>query len=225
MLLSLAAIPSLITVFSIPLLTTFALDEFLSDHTLVNLDFWKTVRLLAQLTILPVATGMVVRVYRKNWAERAVEVFRRITFFMLVVIVTVAVIGALRNFTQNFASAGLIAIFLNALAMTTGFLLARAGRLSAVQSMTITFEVGVQNLSLAALVALTLVQRPELFIFTIVYSLVMKITAFSLLAAAPRILTDKAPPAPRAISAPSPSPLNRFQMSRTIRHSTTLKSP
>ena len=72
--------------------------------------------------------------------------------------------------------------------MTSGFLLARAGHLSAVQSMTITFEVGVQNLALAALVALTLLHRPDLFIFTIIYSLVMKITAFSLLALAPRIV-------------------------------------
>jgi BASS family bile acid:Na+ symporter len=170
-------------------LTNFALGEFLSERSDVHLDFWTAVWTLGKLTVLPIGAGMIVRVYRKNWAERAVEVFRRITFIILMLIVTIAVMGALRSFAENFATAGLMAICLNVFAMTAGYLLARAGRLSALQSMTITFEVGVQNLTLAALVILAMLQRPDLFIFTFVYSLVMKVTAFSLLALAPRIIS------------------------------------
>lgn len=186
---TLTVVASFVTVFSIPLLTNIVLDEFLSDQSLLKLDFWETVWLLARLTILPVAAGMVIKAYRPAWADRLVEVFRRITFILLLTIVLVAILGALKDFAQNFATAGIIAIALNVTAMTAGFFLARAGRLSAVQSMTITFEVGVQNLALTALVVLTLLQRPDFFVFTVVYSLVMKVTAFSLLAIAPKIVS------------------------------------
>lgn len=185
---TLTAVASFVTVFTIPLFTNFALDEFLSEQAVVHLDFWETVWRLARLTILPVALGMALKALKPDWARPAVELFRRITFIALVVIVIVALFGVIRDFAKNFAAAGLIAAFLNLIAMASGFFLARAGRLSAVQSMTITFEVGVQNLALAALVTLTLLQRPDLFIFTLVYSVVMKITAFSLLALAPRIV-------------------------------------
>ena len=69
---------------------------------------------------------------------------------------------------------------INVTAMTVGFILGKLAKLPFPQRASITFEVGVQNLSMALFVAFTFLQTPELAIATLVYALVMKITAMSL---------------------------------------------
>lgn len=185
---TLTTIASVITVFTIPLLTVAALDTFMADDAVVQLGFWRTVWTLAKLTILPIAAGMIVKVVWSERAAWAVEIFRKVSLALLISIVVVAVLGSLQDFRENIVQAGLLAVALNLSAMTMGYLLARIFRLSRVQSVTIIFEVGVQNLALATLVTLTLLNRPDLFVFTIVYGLIMKFTAISLLAFAPRLI-------------------------------------
>jgi predicted Na+-dependent transporter len=50
------------------------------------------------------------------------------------------------------------------------------------QKASITFEVGVQNLSMALFVSFTFLKSPELAVATLVYALIMKITAMSFVA-------------------------------------------
>lgn len=190
----LTAAASLVTVFTIPLLTIFALDTFMAGAGNVRLDFWLTVWTLAKLTIIPVGAGMTARMIWPAAAVRAVEVFRKISLALLIAIIIAAIIGAAEDFRKNLAQAGAIAVALNLAAMSMGYLLARVFKLSRIQSVTITFEVGVQNLALAALVTLAVLQRPDLFVFTAIYSLVMKMTAFSLLAASGRLMAKNQQP-------------------------------
>ncbi len=187
----LTTIASIVTVFTIPLLTMAALDFFMADEAALQLEFWRTVWTLAKLTILPVAAGMTFNAIWPEKAARSVNVFRHISLALLISIVVVAVLGSLQDFRENIAEAGMLAVALNITAMTTGYLAARLFRLSRLQSVTIIFEIGVQNLALATLVTLTLLNRPDLFVFTIVYGLVMKFTAISLLALAPRLMAGE----------------------------------
>lgn len=184
----LTTIASIVTVFTIPLLTMAALDFFMADEAALQLEFWRTVWTLAKLTILPVAAGMTFKAIWPERAARSLSIFRRISLALLIAIVVVAVLGSLQDFRQNIVQAGVLAVALNITAMTIGFLAAWLFGLSRIQCLTITFEVGVQNLALATLVTLTLLNRPDLFVFTIVYGLVMKFTALSVLALAPRLM-------------------------------------
>ena len=185
---TLTSIASFITVFSIPMLTSVALTMYFDQGEVLVLEFWLTVEKLARLTILPVGLGMISRVLWPRWATRVAEVFRRIAFVFLIAIILVAVFGGFEKIMENIAAVGLMAVTLNVSAIALGYGLARGFRLSKLQSLTIVFEIGVQNLSLAALVAFSILRRPELFIFTLVYSLMMKISALTLLAFAGRIL-------------------------------------
>lgn len=54
--------------------------------------------------------------------------------------------------------------------------------------MTITYEVGVQNLALAMLITLTLLQRPDLAVAALLYAVVMPATALLWLPYAKRII-------------------------------------
>ena len=60
------------------------------------------------------------------------------------------------------------------------------------QRVAITFEIGVQNLALASLIAVTMLENREFFIVTLVYGIVMKITAMGFMFAARRWLARDA---------------------------------
>jgi BASS family bile acid:Na+ symporter len=135
---------------------------------------------LAKLTILPVAMGMTFRWLKADLALRMIEPLRVITLVALIVIVIIGTINAWDTIVENLWTAGVLMTAINLTAMTVGFVLARAAQLPFPQLATITFEVGVQNLSMALFVAFTFLKSPELAIATLVYALVMKITAMSL---------------------------------------------
>lgn len=190
---TLTAVASFITVFSIPLLTYAALNLYFQDGQIPQLDFWDTVRRLAVLTILPVGAGMAINWRWPERAAKAVEIFRKISFALLVSILIAATIGSYNDLKNNIVEIGLLALTLNLSGMALGYLLSRRFGLSAVQTLTITFEVGVQNLALASVVALAILKRPDLFVFTLIYSLSMKTCALSLLALAPRLMRGAKP--------------------------------
>lgn len=178
---SLTAIASVLTIFTIPLIAWFALDYFAGAGDVPRLPALAVLKTLGMLTALPIALGMLVRHRFPAWTERHLEATRKASFVLLLAIITTTTLSSLDSLAANLPSAGLLAACLNVSSMTLGFLLARAAALPPRQVKTITFEVGVQNLSLAALLAVSLLGRPEYAIVAIVYALMMKVSALSLL--------------------------------------------
>lgn len=68
---------------------------------------------------------------------------------------------------------------INVVGMSLGYGLGNLLRLPFAQMASITFEVGVQNLSMALFVCLTFLKSPELAVATFVYAFFMKVTALS----------------------------------------------
>jgi len=176
----LTAVASVITVFTVPLFTLLALKMHLDRADIPELPAGEMMWALAKLTILPVAMGMTFRWLKADLALRMIEPLRVITLIALIVIVIIGTINAWDTIVENLWTAGVLMTAINLTAMTVGFVLARAAQLPFPQLATITFEVGVQNLSMALFVAFTFLKSPELAIATLVYALVMKITAMSL---------------------------------------------
>ena len=82
----------------------------------------------------------------------------------------------------------MLVIALNLLSMGMGFGLARVFRLSTTQAVTITYEIGVQNISLALLVTLTLLDNPAFAITSLLYAVIMPITALGFISIARKML-------------------------------------
>lgn len=175
----LTAVASFITVFSIPFLTLFALELHMDQSTIPELDKVDMMWSLARFTIVPVSLGMLLRYWKPEIALRIIEPLRIGTLLSLIGIVVVGTATAWATIVLNAWSAGTLMVAINIIAMSLGFLLARGLRLPFKQRATITFEVGVQNLSLALFVTLTFLKSPELAIATLVYALIMKVTALS----------------------------------------------
>jgi len=175
----LTAVASVITVFSVPFLTLLALHLHLDRSEIPALPAADMMWTLAQLTIVPVAIGMTVRHFRPAMATRVIEPLRVVTLIALLVIVIIGTVNAWQTIVENLWTAGVLMTAINVLAMTFGYGLGRLMGLPFVQTASITFEVGVQNLSMALFVAFTFLKSPELAVSTLVYALVMKITAMS----------------------------------------------
>ncbi len=178
---TLTAITSIITIVTLPLITWFALQYFLERGQTPDLPAIQIIQRLILLTALPLCLGMLIRYQRPGPATRGVEVIRKISLALLFIIIIGATISTWDTVGQNLLSAGALAVSLNVLSMASGYFLAKQFALPEIQIRTITFEIGVQNLSLAVLIAISILGRPEFSILAVVYALIMKVTALSLL--------------------------------------------
>jgi BASS family bile acid:Na+ symporter len=178
---SLTGISSFITVFTIPIWTFLALDLYYTEGSIPEIPVLDMVYQLASLTIIPIAGGMIVRFLKPEFAKRLIETLRTVTLIFLITLVVSGTITSFSVLIDNFIDAALIALLLNVFAMTMGFILGRFFKLDLAKRVSITYEVGVQNITLAFLVTLSLLQEPSLAVSTLVYALFMKITALTFL--------------------------------------------
>lgn len=171
---------SLITVFSIPFLTLFALNLHLGQSQIPDISAQQMIWTLARFTIVPVALGMTFRAWRPEWAIRLLEPLRIGALISLIIIAVVGTLTAWDTIVANFWTAGILMATINIVAMSLGYGIGKLLKLPFKQLVTVMFEVGVQNLSMALFVCLTFLKSPELAVATFVYALFMKITALSL---------------------------------------------
>ena len=188
----LTAVASMITVFSIPFLTLFALDMHLGQSYIPDISVQQMVWTLARFTIVPVALGMTFRAWRPEWAIKLLEPLRIVALVSLILIAVVGTITAWDTIVANIWTAGILMATLNIVAMSLGYGIGTLLRLPFRQLVTVMFEVGVQNLSMALFVTLTFLKSPELAVATFVYALFMKVTALSLVWYVRRRLTLQA---------------------------------
>jgi BASS family bile acid:Na+ symporter len=78
---------------------------------------------------------------------------------------------------QYFLQTAAVALGLNIFSMTMGFGLGWLFKLPVPQRISITYEVGVQNITLASLVVLTVLHNEDYFVVAVVYAAIMKVTA------------------------------------------------
>ena len=65
---SLTAVNSIITIFTIPFIVNFALVEFMSEGQIIQLDIPKTILQIFVIVIIPVIIGMLIRHYKEGFA-------------------------------------------------------------------------------------------------------------------------------------------------------------
>jgi BASS family bile acid:Na+ symporter len=148
---------------------------------------------LMTFTLLPLAIGMVLRVLLPAMAERAVEPIRKSVLYLMIMVLLLGVISSYQDILNYFATAGALVILMNLLTMGLGYGLAKIFRLPMPQIVTITFEVGVQNLALAFAITFNILQRPDLAIAGLIYAAVMPATALGFVSIARRLLKDETP--------------------------------
>ena len=170
---SLTAIVSLITPFTIPILATLAMEDLMGAGQSIEMPIAKTIVVLLAITVVPVAIGMVVR---KKWETIALKAEKPVK--ILSVVFLVGIIAALLKqnsaiLADSFVKTGIATLTLNIISMSLGFFTARFAGLVREQQITVGMEVGIQNGTTALLITGTLLANEAMTIGPAIYSLIM----------------------------------------------------
>lgn len=173
---SLTAVVSVVTPFTIPLLTAASMTHLMGAAGAIEIPLGQTIGVLFGITLVPVAIGMGVKAKWPGLSERA---DKPVKWFSLIALV--AIIGGLIK--QNaaelpgfFAQAGTATLLLNTGAMALALGAARLARLDRKQQITVGMEVGIQNGTTALMVTGTLLGNATMTIAPAIYSLIMYAT-------------------------------------------------
>ena len=176
---TLSAVTSVITVFTIPFFINLALQTFGDTGQMRPLPILPTLINLASYTLLPLVIGMIIRARATEFARRAEEPLRKGVLYLMAVVLILGVVSSYRQLIDNIGTAGALVVALNLLTMGLGYGIARAFALSTKQAVTITFEVGVQNLALSFAINFNMLQRPDLAVAGLLYAAIMPATALA----------------------------------------------
>jgi BASS family bile acid:Na+ symporter len=174
---SLTAISSIITIFSIPLIVQLALIEFANQSQLINVDAITMIKQLVVVVILPISLGMFINAKKPEFAakmERPVKIASAVIFVLVVVGVVISIREVFMDYLKE---AGIPAILLNLTTMAIGFTLAVLFKLNRPQAVSISIESGIQNGTLAITLATIALNNAEYSIVPAIYSLLMFGTA------------------------------------------------
>ena len=170
---SLTALVSLITPITIPIVAALSMGYFMESTTEFELPIAKTVIQLLVITVIPVALGMFTLSRWPTTAKKIENVLKWFSILFLLLIIALIVLKNADNMASFFAQAGFATLILNLTALSVGYLMANGAKLPHAQSVTIGFEVGIQNGTLALVVAGTLIGNEVMMIPAVTYSLIM----------------------------------------------------
>ena len=174
---TLTAISSLITVFTIPLVVNLAMQNFMEEAVALQLPFLKTVIQIAVITFVPVTIGMLLHNYVPQVAAKVEKSVKWFSLFFLGLIIAGLLLKERDNVLGFFFQVGGVTLTLNLLTMALGYAIAILGKLDQSSARAITVEVGIQNGTLAIAVATTLLNSPDMAIPAAIYALIMFATS------------------------------------------------
>ncbi|XHX79850.1 MAG: bile acid:sodium symporter family protein [Stenomitos frigidus ULC029] len=175
---TLTAVSSIVTVFTIPLFTNLALQYFLRDSAAITLPIGSTILQIFLITLLPIAIGMAMRHQFPDTARRLEKQMSRLAVGLLALIIVLLLIREGSKLPGFLVQVGIGVVLLNLLATLVGFLAGKLFRLPLAQQICIAIEVGIQNGTLAIAITAGLLNNPDMAVPAAVYSLLMYVTGF-----------------------------------------------
>ena len=174
---TLTAIASFVCIFTIPFFLSSALDYFgTATEVTIKLPILDTILQIMVITVIPISIGMVIRKLKPDFAQR-MERPMRIASTVIFILVFIAVIAAnFRLMGEAMERVGMVALLLNLATMGLGYLTAMLFKLNTEDAISITVESGIQNGTLAFVIATTILNNIEMGIPTAAYSIWMFLT-------------------------------------------------
>ncbi|MEM8829211.1 MAG: bile acid:sodium symporter family protein [Cyanobacteria bacterium P01_G01_bin.19] len=176
---TLTAISSLVTVFTIPLLVNLAMQNFMGEESALQLSLLETTLKIAIITIIPVALGMLLNYYAPQFASNVEKLTKWLSLFFLALIIFGILLVERANLATFIYQVGWAVLFLNISTMALGYGVATIAKLPQDSVKTIAVEVGIQNGTLAIAIASapTFLNNSTMAIPAGIYSLVMYFTS------------------------------------------------
>ncbi|KEA62774.1 Sodium-dependent transporter [Marinobacterium lacunae] len=174
---SLTALTSLVTPFTLPVLTTWALVWFGLSEQLNEFPLLPSIIKLATVTVIPVLFGLALRERFPQGCQRfqpLVKACAVLGFVLIVAGIVRANWDRLPTLLSLYAPAVLTLVII---AMVAGILLGRWGGLSIGGQKTLAIEVGIQNAGTALMISSGLLGSVEMSAIVLIYGVLMQIPA------------------------------------------------
>jgi len=171
---SLTAISTCICVFSTPFIIQFAVEYFAGEQA-ATFSLLETAIGLFIVTLVPVMIGVLCRHRFSAWAIKSELFFRRFSLGFMVMMIIAIVIQERSALASSFEQVFFACLALNLVSMLMGIIMAKVFKLSLIDTTTLAIEVGIQNATLAILIAISFLNSPALAVSAGVYGLAMYI--------------------------------------------------
>lgn len=173
---TLTSVNSFLTLFSIPIVVNIGLQVYMGRSTDIHLPFWDTVRHIFLITIIPAFIGISIRRHSPRFAQRIQKPAKYVMLALLGIVFAVKLFGG-----KSAGGSGLslsdfwlitpFALIQNLFCLLFGYFLMRyMGQLHP-SRITAAMESGVQNTTLAFLIASNMLQNQEMVKPALVYSM------------------------------------------------------
>lgn len=174
---TMTAIASVITVFTIPIVLSFSLIYFMGSGSEFELPVVKTMLTLVVLTIVPISVGMLIKRYAPTVADRSQVYVSRFGVIFLTFLVLFLSYVQRDIIVDAFIATGPVSVLLNLSTMALGYYSSKWFGLNWAQRTSVTLEVGLQNSTLSIFMALTLLSNYDMSMMPAIYTLVMFLSA------------------------------------------------
>lgn len=175
---TLTAINSIVALFTLPLITNFAISVFLPGDSGLGIQFSKAVEVFA-IVLIPVAIGMAVRRLFPKFADAMDKPVRIASMLILAIVIVGAIISNRELFFANVGGLAAITVVFCALSLTIGFFVPRLFRVERRQAVASAFEIGIHNATLAIVIAVTVLDSEQMQLPAAVYGVLMFFVALA----------------------------------------------
>ena len=179
---SLTAVTSLLVPFTLPLLFV-AYGQASGDQLLAFALPLKTmVMQLVVVTLVPVLLGMTIRHFVRVWAIKVEPITKKIATLAMIGVIVLLIVTNLPLVADMVSINGVAVLSLSCFALIAAYSIASSAGIPPADVRTVAMETGIQNAGTAMMVALTLLEQPELAMVPLMYGLLMNIPAFGFIA-------------------------------------------
>lgn len=173
---SLTAVNSLISLFTLPFIVNFAIDYFLNSGQVIPMQFKKVIEVFA-IVLIPVSFGMLLKAKFPALSVKLNKPVKILSALFLVLIIAGVVYQERENILSYFKMVGSAALVFNILSMAIGYYLPKLLKTGEKQAIAIGMEIGIHNGTLAIYIALSVIGNSMMSVPPAIYSLIMFFTA------------------------------------------------
>jgi BASS family bile acid:Na+ symporter len=173
---SLTAVNSVLTLFTLPLIVNFSMAYFMESGEVIPMQFKKIIEVFA-IVLIPVGIGMIINAKLPNISKKLEKPVKILSAIFLVLIIVGAIVKEKDQFAGYFQQVGLACLAFNIISMLVGYFLPQFFKINKKQSIAIGMEIGIHNGTLAIYIALSVIGNNTMSIPPAVYGLIMFFTA------------------------------------------------
>lgn len=173
---TLTAVNSFLTLFSLPFIVNLSLDFFMDSGEYLPMQFKKVMEVFA-IVLVPVTLGMIIKNRLPAFAARMEKPVKILSALFLALVIIMISVNEFSRIVQFLPRLGGPVLAFNVLSMAVGYYLPRLFRVEKKQAIAIGMEIGLHNGTLAIYIALNVMHNSTMAWPPALYGVLMFFTA------------------------------------------------